>query len=59
MKWNAQLLKLSNISGDCLEITAIPMLPTDNPKKLVKELGSLIGAELDDDCISTAHQLLD
>ena len=47
------------IRRDCLEITGIPVLPADNPKKLVKELGSLIGVELDDGCISAAHRLPD
>ena len=35
------------------------MLPIDSPKQLVKELGLVIGVQLDDDCISTAHRLPD
>ena len=47
------------IRRDCLEITGIPILPVDNPKQLVKELGVLVGVELGDGCISTAHRLPD
>ena len=44
---------------DCLEITGIPVLPLDNPKQLVQELGSLIDVDINEDQISTAHRLPD
>ena len=44
---------------DCIEITGIPVLPLDNPKQLVLELGSLIDVSISEDQISTAHRLLD
>ena len=44
---------------DCLEITGVPVLPDDNPKQLVKEIGSLIGVEIDDSHIGAAHRLPD
>lgn len=44
---------------DCIEITGIPILPLDNPKQLVLELGSLIGVSVSEDQISTAHRLPD
>ena len=44
---------------DCIEITGIPVLPLDNPKQLVLELGSLIGVSISEDQISTAHRLPD
>ena len=44
---------------DCIEITDIPVLPLDNPKQLVLELGSLIGVGISEDQISTAHRLPD
>jgi len=31
---------------DCLEITGVPNTPHDNPKQIVKEIGSLIGVEI-------------
>ena len=40
---------------DCLEITGVPVLPDDNPKQLVKEIGSLIGVEIDDSHIGTEN----
>ena len=50
---------LSTIARDCIEITGIPVLPLDNPKQLVLELGSLIGVSISEDQISTAHRLPD
>ena len=44
---------------DCLEITGVPITSHDNPKQLVKEIGSLIGAEIDDSHIAVAHRLPD
>ena len=44
---------------DCIEITGIPILPLDNPKQLVQELGSLIDVSVSEDQISTAHRLPD
>ena len=36
---------------DCLEITGIPVLSDDSPKQLVKEIGSLIDVQLNDNHI--------
>lgn len=36
---------------DCIEITGIPILPLDNPKQLVLELGSLIDVSISEDQI--------
>ena len=44
---------------DCLEITGVPITSHDNPKQLVKEIGSLIGAEIDDSHIAATHRLPD
>ena len=44
---------------DCIEITVIPILPLDNPKQLVLELGSLTDVGVSEDQISTAHKLPD
>ena len=44
---------------DCLEITGVPITSHDNPKQLVKEIGTLIGAEIDDSHIAAAHRLPD
>jgi formate dehydrogenase maturation protein FdhE len=44
---------------DCIEIVGIPRLPRDNPRKLFKELCSLIDIELEDHEISTVHRLPD
>ena len=45
---------------DCLEITGIPVLSDDNPKQLVKEIGSLIDVDINDSHNSsspaTGHQ---
>ena len=50
---------MERIARDCIEITGIPVLPLDNPKQLVLELGSLIGVSISEDQISTAHRLPD
>ena len=42
---------------DCLEITGIPVVPTDNPAKLVGEVAQVIGIQLDPQDISIAHRL--
>ena len=39
---------------DCLEVTGVPV-----PNQIVKEIGSLIGVEIDDSDIATAHRLPD
>ena len=44
---------------DCLEITGVLITSHDNPKQLVKEIGTLIGAEIDDSHIAAAHRLPD
>jgi len=44
---------------DCLEITGVPKTSHDNPIQLVKEIGTLIGAEIDDSHIAAAHRLPD
>ena len=45
---------------DCLEITGVPITTHDNPiKLLVKEIGTLIGAEIDDSHIAAVHRLPD
>ena len=44
---------------DCLEITGVPITSHDNPKLLVIEIGTLIGAEIDDSHIAAAHRLPD
>ncbi len=42
---------------ECIEISGIPTLPIDNPKQLTVELGHLMGVEITQDHISTAHRL--
>ena len=42
---------------DCIEITEVPVLPTDNPKQIVVEVGELMGIDVTEDHISTAHRL--
>jgi hypothetical protein len=42
---------------DCLEITGIPILADDNPKKLIAELGPILGVQITENDISTAHRL--
>ena len=42
---------------DCLEVTGVPMRAQDNPNQIVKEIGSLIGVEIDDSDIAIAHKL--
>ena len=44
---------------DCLEVTGVPMRAQDNPNQIVKEIGSLIGVEIDDSDIAIAHKLPD
>ena len=44
---------------DCLEITGVTIKPDDNPKQIVKEIGSLIGVEIEDSDIAAAHKLPD
>lgn len=44
---------------DYLEITGVPITSQDNPKLLVKEIGTLIGAEMDDSHIVAVHRLPD
>ena len=44
---------------DCFEITGVPITSHDNPKLLVKEIGTLIGAEIDDSHIAAVHRLPD
>ena len=40
---------------DCIKITGIAILPLDNSKQLLLELGLLISVSISDDQISTAH----
>ena len=42
---------------DCLEITAIPILPEESPKQLIKEIGTLIDVNVDDVHLAAAHRL--
>lgn len=42
---------------DSLEITGIPILPADNPKQLVQEVATLLGEDINESHISTAHRL--
>jgi chromosome segregation ATPase len=42
---------------ECIEISGIPTLPIDNPKQLTVELGHLMGVEITQEHISTAHRL--
>ena len=44
---------------DCLEITGVPLTSHDNPKQIVKEIGSLIGIEIEDSDLAAAHKLPD
>ena len=44
---------------DCLEVTGVPVRAQDNPNQIVKEIGSLIGVEIGDSDIATAHRLPD
>ena len=44
---------------DCLEITGVTIKPDDKPKQIVKEIGSLIGVEIEDSDIVAAHKLPD
>jgi len=47
------------IRRDCLEITGITQTSTENPKQLVLEVASIIGANIKEDHISTVHRLPD
>lgn len=40
-----------------MEITGVPITPHDNPKQIVKEIGSLIGVGVKDSEIAAAHKL--
>ena len=42
---------------DCLEITGIPVIPLENPNRLVVELSSALDIDLNEQEISTAHRL--
>lgn len=42
---------------DCLGITGIPVIPLDNPNRLVVELFSALDIDLNEQEISTAHRL--
>ena len=44
---------------DCLEITGIPILPEENPKQLIKEIGTLIDVNVEDAHLAAAHRLPD
>jgi hypothetical protein len=44
---------------DCLEVIGIPLQPHEDPKKLILEVASLIGANIVEDNISTVHRLPD
>ena len=43
----------------CLEITGVAITSHDNPKLLVKEIGTLVGAEIDDSHIAVVPRLPD
>ena len=45
------------IRRDCIKITGIAILPLDNPKQLVLELGLLTGVSISKDQASTARRL--
>ena len=45
------------LKRDCLEITGIPVIPLDNPTRLVVELSSALDIDLNKQEISTAHCL--
>lgn len=40
-------------------MTSIPFLPIDEPKKLAIELGNVVGVQINESDISTAHRLKD
>ena len=44
---------------DCLEITGIPILPEENPKQLIKEIGTLIDVNVEDVHLAAVHRLPD
>ena len=43
------------LRSDCLEIIGIPLVPDDNPKQLVQEVGSLTHADIGVNDILTAQ----
>lgn len=45
------------VRRDCLEITGIPIVPNDSPALLVKEMSEIMGVNLNENDISTAHRL--
>lgn len=45
------------LQPDCLEIVGIPLVPQDNPKQFVQEVGSLLDVDIVVNDISTAHRL--
>lgn len=47
------------LQPDCLEIVGIPLVPQDNPKQFVQEVGSLLDVDIGVNDISTAHRLPD
>lgn len=72
MRWNKRLVNMRRLfiecsldetqqylRRDCLEVTGVPTRPHDNPNQIVKEIGSLVGVEIDDRDIATAHKLPD
>ena len=44
---------------DCLEITGIPILPEENRKHVIKEIGTLINVNVEDTHLAAAHRLPD
>lgn len=42
---------------DCLEIRGIPVSKPENTDKIIRDLGSMIGVDIQDDDISTSHRL--
>ena len=40
---------------DCLEVTGVPQLSTDDPKKLIQEIADTIGVAIEYNDISTAQ----
>ena len=47
------------LGRDCPAIAGVTIKPDDNPKQIVKEIGSLIGVEYEDSKIAAAHKLPD
>ena len=46
------------LQPDCLEIVGIPLVPQDNPKQFVQEVGSLLDVDIGVNDISTAQCLI-